>query len=59
MGDEEIVINLANTHYEVIKHVVEEDMEWKISTDANDENFDIWWSDLPISDEKFAELQQW
>lgn len=59
MGDDNIVINLANTHYEVIKKVVTQDMQWEFYQDAYDDNFDIWWSDMPFSEEKFAEFHHW
>lgn len=32
-------------------------MDWATTEDDFDEDYDLWWSDLPISIEKFEEFE--
>jgi hypothetical protein len=51
-ADSRVIVDVTNTHYDVVKQVIVEDMQWKIVTEDDEEeedDFDIFWSDLPVS----------
>jgi hypothetical protein len=58
-SDYKIIVDVTNTQYDVIKQVITEDMKWKTMTEDNEESddFDIYWSDLPMQPQKYIELE--
>jgi len=46
-----------DTQYDVIKEAAE-DLGWKLSYEDNDD-FDVFWSDLPFSTEKLSKLKNY
>lgn len=52
-----ITCNIAFTRYEIVKHVAEKIFGWKLSTDEEDEKWDILWTDSAVPPEKFSKMQ--
>ncbi|OMJ84989.1 hypothetical protein SteCoe_13826 [Stentor coeruleus] len=52
-----IIINVANTQYDIIKSIASEELNWTLSEKDTEENWDICWQDFAISPEKFADLE--
>lgn len=44
--DDRLVINLAHCRYPLVKKIAEEEFNMRISRNPNEENWDIFWSDV-------------
>jgi hypothetical protein len=44
-----VTVDVTHTHYDVIKEVITDDLGWDYIEHDPEEEFDILWSDLPIS----------
>ena len=55
--DSSIVINIANTQYEIVKNIAVEEFGWTLSAKEDDENWDICWQDFAVTPEKFTAMQ--
>ncbi|CAG9327848.1 unnamed protein product [Blepharisma stoltei] len=54
-----IICNVAETEYDVVKHVASKSMGWKLSFEENDEEWDITWCDLGITPEKLSKMKSY
>lgn len=52
-----IVINISCCKYEIVRHVTKKLQGWRL-TKSEEEDWDLFWSDAPITPEKFRELKQ-
>jgi len=62
-GKPMIVANLRYTHYRVLKEVMENEMGWKVTCEAEDDTipsskeWDLFWHDISITSEMLARLK--
>jgi len=49
---------VAQTRYPLIKKIGKE-MGWRLSTNEEREDWDIWWSDLSVPSEKLQKMREW
>ena len=52
-----IIINTANTRYDVIKDVSKKVMGWRCNNHGDSEEFDVYWSDLGVLSDKLTKLK--
>lgn len=52
-----ITLNVAFTKYEVIRHVGSKILNYKLSTDEEDEKWDVLWTDCAVQPEKLSKMQ--
>lgn len=52
-----ITCNVSSTKYEVIRHVASKMLNYKLSTDEEDDKWDIFWTDTAVQPEKLSKMQ--
>lgn len=50
-------INLSDTQYPVVRWVARKHFHWRLSTDPEDCDFDVWWTDSAVQPEKLARMK--
>ena len=58
VGPKKLVFNVAFTRYPLVKKIGKE-MGWRLSTNEESKDFDIFWSDLSQADTKLREMRSW
>ena len=51
-----ITCNVSFTKYEVVKHVASKTFGWKLSTEEEDERWDVLWTDSAVPPEKLSKM---
>ena len=54
-----LVVNISDTQYPVIKYVFKKMLGWKVSTDSDNTNFDLWWTDGAVETEKLSHMHSY
>ena len=54
-----ITCNVSFTKYEVVKHVASKTFGWKLSTEEEDERWDVLWTDSAVPPEKLSKMQSY
>jgi tubulin polyglutamylase TTLL6/13 len=55
--DGSIIVNIANTKYEIIKSIISKEFGWTLSSKISDENWDVCWQDFGLTLEKFTKMR--
>jgi tubulin polyglutamylase TTLL6/13 len=50
-------MNIGDTKYPVVKHVAKKMLQWKVTKDIDDRNFDLLWTDQAVYSEQLGKLQ--
>ena len=51
--------SVAFTQYEVVKHVAQKLLSWKLTEDEKDEKWDVLWTDTAVPPEKLSKMQKY
>ena len=54
--EEDVIVNIANTQYEIIQEIVN-DLHWKTSIDIEDRDCDIYWQDNALTPDQLTQLK--
>ena len=52
-----LVVNISDTQYPVIRYVFRKLLNWRLTSNPDNPNFDLWWTDSAIEPDKLARMQ--
>ena len=52
-----LTVNISETQYPVVRHVLKRARGWRISTDPESLNYDLWWTDGAVEPDKLARMR--
>ena len=52
-----LVVNISDTQYPVIRYVFRKLLNWRLISNPESPNFDLWWTDSAIEPDKLAHMQ--
>lgn len=54
--DEDVIVNIANTQYEVVEDIVN-GLKWKVNVEADDRECDVYWQDNALTPDQLSQLK--
>jgi len=52
-----LLVNVSDTQYPVVRWVAKKHFHWRLSSDPEDSEFDLWWTDGAVQPEKLARMK--